>query len=65
MKGQSYEHNHLITQMIERSEYDNKYALLIVHTISELHDQAMNTTNEKTFAETTTLKAGICKFGEK
>ena len=52
MKGQSYEHNHLITQMIERSEYDNEYALLIAHTISELCDKALNTTNQKSFAET-------------
>ena len=36
MRGQSYEENNLITQMIKRSEYDNEYALLIARTICEL-----------------------------
>ena len=63
MKGQSYEDSHFITQMIDRAEYDNEYALLIARTITELQHRKLNEKNGKSFAETYTLKTGIKKFG--
>ena len=65
MKGKVYKENYLVTQMIEKSEYEEEYALIMATTILELKDRILNKTIKESFAETYTLNAGIKKFGEK
>ena len=65
MTGKTYETNHLITQVLDRTEYDNEYALLMARTIMDFRDRDKNCEVGSSFAETYSLNTGIKKLGER
>ena len=65
MTGKVYETNHLVTQMLERAEYDDEYVLLMIRTIMDMRDKDENSEVGSSFAETYSLNTGIKKLGER